>query len=68
MLQNELVQVQKGEIFTTSKILSEKLEVPHLKVLRTIERIIKKNKDLGVLWRTPKFEKKIIETTFLHLN
>lgn len=66
MLENELVQVQKGEIFTTSKVIAEKLWVSHKIVLITIERIIKKNKDLGAFANAPKYEEKFIETKFKH--
>ena len=41
MLQNELIQFQQKDLFTTSKLLADKLQVPHPKVIRTIERIIK---------------------------
>ncbi len=66
MIETELVQVKNWEIFTTSKIIAEKLEVPHLRILNTIEKIIQKNKDLGVAGKTPKFEEKFIETEFEH--
>lgn len=66
MLQNDLVQVMNWEIFTTSKIIAEKLEVPHKNFLRTIEKIISRKENLGAPGRTPKFPQKFIKTTFEH--
>jgi len=74
MLQNDLVQVQKGEIFTTSSLIAEKLEAKHTDIIKTINFIIKNldssksylNNNLGVFAKTPKYEEKFIETTFKH--
>lgn len=66
MLKTELVTYEKKDIFTTSKIVAEKLEVPHKKLLKTIERILKRNKNLEVFGSTPKYEQKFIKTEFEH--
>ena len=74
MLQNELVQVQKWDIFTTSDLIAKKLEVKHIDILKTIEKLLLKidgeksplNINLDSRSRTPKFEEKFIKTEFEH--
>lgn len=66
MLKTDLVTYEKKDIFTTSKIVAEKLEVPHKDLLRTIEKIIKRKENLGGQGSTSKFEQKFIKTQFEH--
>jgi len=63
MLKNKIVEVRRWEIFTTSKIVADKLEVPHKRFLVTLEKIIKRQKSRGKM-NTPTFEQKYIETVF----
>lgn len=41
-LTTELVHTWKWDIFTTSVLVAEKLEVPHTNLIRTIDKIVKK--------------------------
>ena len=66
MLKNQLVQVNKWEIFTTSKIISDKLEVPHHRILKVIDKIILKFDNLESSDKNPKFKEKFIETNLEH--
>jgi len=63
MLKNELVQVKKWEIFTTSELIAKKLEVKHIHLLKTIYKLIK---NLEGRKLPLKYSKKFIETTFKH--
>jgi phage regulator Rha-like protein len=60
-ISTELVHTKRGEIYTTSILVSEKLEVPHNKLLRTIERVIK---DYNFHTPPVSTEFQFIETTF----
>ena len=62
-MQNELVQVKKGEIFTTSNIIAEKLEVPHRDLLKTIEKLLI---NLGATKSYLNFSKKFIKSKYKH--
>jgi len=70
MLKNELVEVRKDEIFTTSPLIAEKLWASHFRVLKVINKILDKRIeiywDLGVQKWTPKSSQKFIETEFEH--
>jgi Rha family phage regulatory protein len=60
-MKNELVEVKSKEIFTNSKILSNKLDVRHQDLLKTIERILerKQGDDQHLV-----FKQKFINSTF----
>lgn len=60
----ELVHTIKKEIFTTSKILSDLLEVDHSDLLRTIKSILKRKEKQSAGQRTVIYPQKFIETTF----
>lgn len=62
MLKNEIVEVRKWEIFTTSKIIADKLEVPHAKLIWTIERLLKKVDTSSGMY----FSQRFIEKTFVN--
>jgi len=63
MLKNELVQVKKWEIFTTSDLIAKKLDVKHTDILKTINKLLEKL-DGG---KSPlKFSKKFMKTEFEH--
>lgn len=68
MLKNEIVEVRKWECFTTSKVIWEKLDVPHLRVIKIIERILEKQEK--IYWKssiqncTLKNSQKFIVTEF----
>jgi len=66
MLENELVQVKRWEIFTTSKMVADKLEVPHHRILKVIEKILIKLDNLGFSDKHPKFKEKFIKTELEH--
>jgi len=62
-MKTEIVHAKKNEAFTTSKVVSEMLEVPHKVLQNTIERIIENQKNNG----TPKplkFPQKYIKGSF----
>jgi len=62
-MKTDLVHVVKNELFTDSKVISERLEVNHKDLLRTIEKIVERQKNNGPT-STLKFPQKFIEGTF----
>ncbi len=44
-MKNEIVEVKRGEVFTSSVIVAEKLEVDHTKLLRTLDSVVKRWKE-----------------------
>lgn len=61
-LSTELVHTGSGDIFTTSVKVAEYLEVPHKFLIKTIERVIKKNEESKGGQVTPTFDQKFIKT------
>jgi len=59
-LENNLVQVKGKDIYTTSKIIADNLDVKHADLLRTIEKLIVKN----IAREQPVLSQKFIETKF----
>ena len=62
-MKTDIVTVNKKEVFTNTKVISDMLEVNHSDLLRTIEKIVERhenNKQVSVL----KFPQKYIESTF----
>jgi phage regulator Rha-like protein len=59
----EIVHIVKKEVFTNSKIIADMLEVPHTNLLRTINKIIDRQKN-NPLAGGVKFPQKFIKTTF----
>ena len=45
-METNLVLVQKSEIYTTSKVVSEQLGVKHMDLIRTFDLLFNKNIDL----------------------
>lgn len=62
-MKTDLVHVTKKEVFTDSKIISEMLEVNHKDLLRTIEKIVNRQKNNGLV-SALKFPQKFIESSF----
>lgn len=54
-MKNNLVVSKKDDIYTNSVLISEKLEVPHRDLLRTIEKIVKKQCASQRIENTQKF-------------
>lgn len=67
-LSTELVFTWQGDIFTTSVLVAEKLEVPHLKIVNVIEKILERRKKYPPLADSTFSEKwqKFIETTTIN--
>ena len=63
MLRNKLTVVKKWEVFTTSMLIAEKLEVKHIHLLKTINKLLE---NLEVRKFPLKYDKKFIETEFEH--
>lgn len=62
-MKTEIVHTKKNEVFTDTKIISDMLEVNHADLLRTVERIIKRQKK--TTQHSPlKYPQKFIETSF----
>lgn len=62
-MKNELVHTKKNEVFTNSKIIADMLEVTHKDLLRTIEKVVnrqKNNRQTSPL----KYPQKFIESSF----
>jgi len=64
-MKTEIVHTKRNEVFTNSKIISEMLEVNHKDLLRTIEKIVKRQKN-NVQTSALKFPQKYIESTFVN--
>lgn len=62
-MKNELVQVSRGEVYTSSKIIAEQLGVLHRDLLRTVDRIVFRQKN-NAQASTLKYPQKFIPTTF----
>ena len=62
-MNNELVQVKKNEVYTTSVIIAEQLGVTHKDILRTVEKAVNRQKN-NVPASTLKFPQVFIESTF----
>lgn len=65
-LSTELVHTGSGDIFTTSVKVAEYLEVPHKFLVKTIERVIKKNEESKGGQVTPTFDQKFIKTVTIN--
>jgi len=63
MLKNKIIEVKNKECFTTSKIVADKLEVPHKVLVKTIDKILLKSSGTTV---PLKFSQKFVETTFIN--
>ncbi|MDY0138263.1 MAG: Rha family transcriptional regulator [Candidatus Izemoplasmatales bacterium] len=59
----KLVHTKGQEVFTNSKIIADMLEVNHKDLIRTVEKVISRQKN-SVLRSTLKFPQKIIESSF----
>jgi len=64
-MKTDLVHVTKKEIFTDSKVISEMLEVNHKDLLRTVEKIINRQKN-NVPSSPLKFPQKFIKSSFIN--
>jgi phage regulator Rha-like protein len=62
-MKTEIVHTKRNEVFTSSNIVSDMLEVPHRDLLRTIENILSRQKN-NALASTLKFPQKFIESSF----
>ena len=63
-MKNALVHTKRDEVYTDSKIIADRLEVPHKVVIQTIERTIaKQSKNNGTV-KPLKFPQKFIESSF----
>jgi len=62
-MKTDLVFTQRDEVYTSSKIVAEKLEVHHRDLLRTIEKIIERQKS-NAQHSALKYPQKFIESTF----
>ena len=62
-MKNALVHTKRDEVFTDSKIIADKLEVTHKDLLRTIEKIISRQKN-NRLASPLKYPQKFIESSF----
>ena len=63
-MKTELVHTKRNEVYTDSKIIADRLEVPHKVVIQTIERTIaKQSKNNGTV-KPLKFPQKFIESSF----
>jgi len=51
-MNTNLVHTWRGEVFTSSKIISDLLEVDHVDLLRTVEKVVKRHKKLSAGVRT----------------
>lgn len=69
MLENWIVMQKWKELFTTSKIIADKLEVNHNTFLRTVERVIDLydlSEESSIHPCIVKYPEKIIKTTFIN--
>lgn len=64
-LYTDLVFTGQWDIFTTSVLVAEKLEVPHLKIVNVIERILERRKKYPPIADST-FSQKFIETTTIN--
>jgi phage regulator Rha-like protein len=62
-MKTEIVHTKRKEVFTTSKIVADMLEVPHKVLQNTIENIISRQKNNG-MDKPLKFPQKFIESSF----
>ena len=63
-MENQIVFLSNKEVFTSSLIIAENLEVAHKDLLRTIEKILKLQKENSVQTSPLKFPQKFIEKSF----
>ena len=63
-MKNDLVHTIGKEVFTNSKIIAEMLEVNHADLLRTIDKVIARQKKNNTPHSVLKFPQKFIESTF----
>ena len=64
-MKNALVHTKRDEVFTNSKIIADMLEVNHSDLLRTVERVIKRQKNIK-LHSGLKYPQKFIESSFIN--
>lgn len=62
-METKLVHTKGQEVFTNSKIIADMLEVNHKDLIRTVEKVISRQKN-SALRSTLKFPQKIIESSF----
>jgi phage regulator Rha-like protein len=62
-MKNEIVHTKNGEVFTSSKIIAEMLEVEHRDLLRTVKKIVARHKK-QCADRRIKNSQKYIESSF----
>ena len=62
-MKNALVHTKRDEVFTDSKIIADRLEVTHKDLLRTIEKVISRQKN-NRLASPLKYPQKFIESSF----
>ena len=62
-MKTELVHTKRNEVFTNSKIIADMLEVNHSDLLRTVERVIKRQEN-NKLHSGLKYPQKFIESSF----
>lgn len=60
---SQIVHIVKKEVFTNTKIIAEMLEVNHSDLLRTVEKIVQRQKN-NTLLSVLKFPQKFIESSF----
>ena len=63
-MENQIVFLSNNEVFTSSLIIAENLEVPHRNLLRTIDKILEFQKKNIAQGRALKYPQKFIERTF----
>lgn len=64
-MKTDIVHVNKKEVFTDSVIISKMLEVPHRDLIRTINKIVERNKNNATV-SALKFPQKFIKSSFIN--
>jgi len=62
-MKTSIIHTRRAEAFTSSKIVADMLEVPHRDLLRTIKKIVKRQKN-NAHTSALKYPQKFIETTY----
>ena len=64
-MKTDLVFTNKNEVFTSSMIIAEMLNVPHKVLMNTIQKTLKRKKNNGTV-KPLKFPQKFIESSFVN--